>query len=114
VAVKKPEVVFPFSKVKLSIAKLLETEKYVQKVDETELNGFKQIKVQLKYQDSRPAIAHLKRISKPGQKIYINSQEIPKVLNGYGISIVSTSKGIMTGKQARKDNVGGELMCEIW
>ncbi|MBT4349892.1 30S ribosomal protein S8 [bacterium] len=114
VAVKKLYVALPFSKVKLSIAKLLEAEKYVSKVEEIELHGFKQIKISLKYDGDRPAIAHLKRISKPGQKIYIGSQEVPKILNGYGIAIVSTSKGVMTGLQARKDNIGGELMCEIW
>jgi small subunit ribosomal protein S8 len=113
-AVKKPEVVLPFSKVKFSIAKLLEAEHYTQAVSETELGGFKQIAIKLKYEDGQPAISHLKRISKPGQKIYIGSQEIPKILNGYGLAVLSTSKGIMTGKQARRENIGGELMCEIW
>ena len=114
VAIKKLSVALPFSKVKFSIAKLLEAEKYVSKVEEIELYGFKQIKISLKYDGDRSAITHLKRISKPGQKIYISSQEVPKILNGYGIAIVSTSKGIMTGLQAKKDNIGGELMCEIW
>lgn len=113
-AVKKPEVVLPFSKVKFSIARLLEAERYIKAVSETEIGRFKQINIKLKYDNGQPAISHLKRISKPGQKIYINSQEIPKILNGYGLAVLSTSKGIMTGKQARKENIGGELMCEIW
>ena len=114
VAVKKPEVILPFSKVKFNIAKLLEKENYVRQVEKLKIGQFDQIKIVLKYQDGQPVIKHIKRISKPGQKIYIGSQEIPRVLNGYGLAVLSTSKGILTGKQARQENIGGELMCEIW
>ena len=113
-AVKKPEVILPFSKVKFNIAKLLEKENYVGQVEKLKIGQFDQIKIVLKYQDGHPVIKHIKRISKPGQKIYIGSQEIPRVLNGYGLAVLSTSKGILTGKQAHQENIGGELMCEIW
>lgn len=114
VAVKKPEVVLPFSKVKFNIAKLLETESYVEKVEKITEANFDKVKITLKYNDDQPAISHLKRISKPGQKIYVNSQEIPRILNGYGLAILSTSQGIMSDKQAKAAKIGGELMCEIW
>lgn len=114
VAIRKPEVIMPLSKVKFSIAKLLEAEGYVASVDKVKEANFDKLKIVLKYEDEKPAISHLKRISKPGQKIYINSKEIPTVLNGYGLAVLSTSKGIMTDRQAKAANIGGELMCEIW
>lgn len=114
VAVKKPEVVLPFSAVKFSIAKLLEAEHYINKAEKIEITARPHIRVELKYENGRPALNHLKRISKPGQKIYVNKENVPRVLNGFGLAIVSTSKGIMSSVQARRDKVGGELMCEIW
>jgi len=114
VAVKKAEVLIPFSKVKFNIAKVLEKENYVGSVEKVDQDRSPQIKVVLKYDAGQPAITHLKRISKPGQKIYINNQEIKKVLNGYGLSIISTSRGILTDQEARQQKLGGELMCEIW
>lgn len=114
VAIRKPEVIMPLSKVKFGIAKLLEAEGYVASVDKVKEANFDKLKIVLKYEDEKPAISHLKRISKPGQKIYINSKEIPTVLNGYGLAVLSTSKGIMTDRQAKAANIGGELMCEIW
>ncbi len=114
VAIRKPEVIMPLSKVKFSIAKLLEAEGYVASVDKVKEANFDKLKIVLKYEDEKPAISHLKRISKPGQKIYINSKEVPTVLNGYGLAVLSTSKGIMTDRQAKAANIGGELMCEIW
>jgi small subunit ribosomal protein S8 len=114
VAVKKPEVVLPFSQVKFSIAKLLEAEHYIKKAEKIEVTARPFIRVELKYENGHPALNHLKRISKPGQKIYVNKENVPRVLNGFGLAIVSTSKGIMSSQQARRDKVGGELMCEIW
>ncbi len=114
VAVKKSEVVLPFSSVKFSIAKLLEAEHYIKKAEKIEITARPHIRVELKYENGRPALNHLKRISKPGQKIYVNKENVPRVLNGFGLAIVSTSKGIMSSKQARQDKIGGELMCEIW
>lgn len=114
VAVKKSEVVLPFSKVKFSIAKLLEAEHYIKKAEKIEVTARPFIRVELKYENGRPALNHLKRISKPGQKIYVNKENVPRVLNGFGLAIVSTSQGIMSSQQARRDKIGGELMCEIW
>jgi len=113
-AVKKPEVVLPSSKIKFSIAKLLEKENYVGKVSAVKNGKFDEIKIELKYSDKIPAIRHIKRISKPGQRIYVSSKELPRVLNGYGLAIISTSKGIMTNREASSQNIGGEFVCEIW
>jgi small subunit ribosomal protein S8 len=113
-AVKKPEVVLPFSKVKFSIAKLLEAEKYVGNVSKVKAGQFNEIKISLLYRANGPAIRHIKRISTPGQRVYVSGKEIPRVLNGYGLAVVSTSNGVITGKEAFRQNVGGELMCEIW
>ena len=113
-AVKKAEVLMPFSKVKFNIAKVLEKENYINKVEKIKDNNFDIIKINLKYNEKEPSIRHLKRISTPGQRIYINSKEIPTVLNGYGLGIISTSKGILTDKEARYKKMGGEYICEIW
>ncbi len=114
VAVKKPEVVLPFSKIKFNIAKLLEQENYVEKVEKVKSGQFDELKIVLKYSEQGPAIHHLRRISRPGQRIYVSGQDLPQVLNGYGSAIISTSRGVMTSQMARKQNIGGELMCEIW
>ena len=113
-AVKKAEVVLPFSKLKYNVAKLLEQEKYVGKVEKVKTGKFEELKIVLKYSPQGPAIRHLKRISTPGQRIYVSGKELPRVLNGYGLAIISTSKGVVTNKQAIKQNIGGEFMCEIW
>lgn len=114
VAVRKPEVVLPYSKVKFNIAKILEAENYVGKVSKVANGKFDELKIELKYNEKNPIIRHIKRISKPGQRIYVSGKELPYVLNGYGIAIVSTSKGVMTNKEAKRQNIGGELVCEIW
>lgn len=122
--VKKGEIVLPMSKVKFNIAKILEKEGFVSSVNIVEGGKdlqknksakFDQIKIVLKYEkDGQPRISLLKRISKPGRRVYIDKENIPHVLNGLGISIISTSKGIMTGREARKIGVGGEFICEIY
>jgi len=113
-AVKKATVEFPFSKLKLEIAKTLEKEGLIEKA-EKKGRGKKVIEITLKYlPDGAPAISGLKRISKPGQRIYLKSREVKKVKGGYGFSIISTSKGLLTNKEARKQNSGGEVICEIW
>ena len=109
-----PEVKVPFSKLKYGIAKILEREKFVGKVDKTGKKTLKIIKINLKYEDGKPAISSLKRISKPGQRVYVPVNKIRKVGGGYGISIISTPKGLMTNREARKQKVGGEVLCEIW
>jgi small subunit ribosomal protein S8 len=114
VAVKKPEVILPFSKLKFSVAKILESENYIGKVEKIKNGKFDELKIELKYTEKGPAIRHIKRLSTPGQRLYVGGGELPHVLNGYGLAIVSTSKGIMTNKEAKRQNIGGELMCEIW
>lgn len=114
VAVKKPEVVLPYSNLKFNVAKILESENYIGKVAKVKNGKFDELSIELKYSNRGPAIRHIKKISKPGQRIYVSGKELPHVLNGYGVAILSTSKGIMTNKEARRQNIGGELMCEIW
>ncbi len=110
----KIEVLVPYSKLKLALAKILEKEGYFASVEVVDENA-KNIKIILKYLGKRlPAIKSIKKVSKVGQRIYVGKAEIPKVLNDFGVSIVSTSKGLMTGKEAKKLGVGGELMCEIY
>jgi len=114
VAVKKPEVILPFSKLKFNVAKILEAENYVGKVEKITNGKFDELKIELKYNERGPVIRHIKRLSTPGQRIYSAGKELPHILNGYGVAIISTSKGIMTNKEAKRQNIGGELMCEIW
>jgi small subunit ribosomal protein S8 len=105
----------PASKMKTSLAKILKDEGYIRnyKLLRDEKQGI--LRVQLKYNDPREAaINGMKRISRPGCRVYVGHKEIPKVLNGLGISILSTSRGIMTDRLARQEGVGGELLCAIW
>ena len=112
---KKPEVVLPYSNFKHSLAKVLQTEGWIQNVEAKDTEEFKSLVVQLKYdQTGQPVISGIKRVSKPGQRIYSNRTQIPKVLGGMGTTIISTSKGLMTDKDARKNKVGGEIVCQIW
>ena len=109
------EVVVPSSKVKLEIVKILKDEGYIAdyKTEQNDVQG--NIIITLKYgKNKERVISGLKRISKPGLRVYAKAEEIPTVLNGLGISIVSTSKGIMTGKEAKKENLGGEVLAYIW
>src|ERR1700677_930581 len=108
-----PEVAVLHSKLKESIAHLLKREGYVGEVA-VEGQPFKTIKIKLKYNGRKPVLEGLKRISSGGLRRYTGAKEVPRVLGGLGTSIVSTSHGIMTGVQARKKNVGGELLCEVW
>ncbi len=111
--VQLPQVEMPHSKMKESIAWILKKEGYVAEVA-VETKPFKTIKVKLKYEGKRSVIEGLKRISSPGLRRYVGATEIPRVLGGLGISVVSTSQGVMTGTQARKSNLGGELICYVW
>ena len=113
--VKHETVDVPASNIKKEIVRILLEEGFVRGYDviEDEKQGI--IRIQLKYgQAGERVIQGIKRISKPGMSVYTNAYEIPKVLNGLGISIISTSKGILTDKQARKENVGGEVICYVW
>jgi len=113
-AVGKTEVLIPLSKIKNEIANLLSKEGFVGEVKKGMKGKIKALKITLKYDNGVPAIAGLKRVSKPGQRIYDSVHEIKRVHGGYGISIVSTSKGLMTNKEARKQKIGGEIICQIW
>jgi small subunit ribosomal protein S8 len=101
------------SKLKESIADILKREGYLADYS-VEGTTLKKIKIKLKYNGRKGVIAGLKKVSKPGLRRYVGATEIPRVLNGMGISIVSTPKGVMTGNQARKENVGGELVAFVW
>ena len=118
VPLKKEEVVIPFSKVKFEIAKILEKEGYISKVEKSEEDGnFATFNITLKYTpdaDKESVIKNLKRISKPGRRVYVEYQKIPRVLNGLGMAIISTSAGLMSDKEAKKKKIGGEVICEIY
>lgn len=113
-AVLKLEVSIPFSNKKLEIAKILMQEDFVNEIKKSKKKKNKTIEIILKYNEGISAISGLKRISKPGQKIYVKASEIKSVREGYGIAIISTSKGLMTNKKARKEKHGGEVICEVW
>ena len=106
----------PVSKMKLAIADILVDEGYVEKYDLVDNGNFKDIRITLKYGKDKndKIIASLKRISKPGLRVYASREELPKVLGGLGIAIISTNKGVMTDKKARELNVGGEVLAFVW
>ncbi|MFP6866167.1 MAG: 30S ribosomal protein S8 [Roseibacillus sp.] len=104
----------PFSKAKAEIARILKEEGYIWNYEVDTSGKWPQLTVKTKFVDGTPALTDLKKVSKPGRREYVGSQEIPRVINGLGISIVSTSKGLMTGSQARRQNVGGELLAFVW
>ena len=108
-----PAVELPHSRMKESVAKILKSEGYVSDVA-VEGDAKKKLKIRLKYQGKKSVIEGLKRVSRPGLRRYVGSTEIPRVLNGMGVSIVSTPEGVMTGAQAKKKNLGGELLCYVW
>ena len=112
---KHDSVLVPQSKTKLAIAEILKNEGFIVDYKSTEVDGIKMMEITLKYgPNGEKVIQGLKRISKPGLRIYANAEQLPKVLNGLGIAIVSTSKGIITDKNARKLNVGGEVLAYVW
>lgn len=114
VRIKKVDVLL--SKVNLGIAKVLSESGYISGYDvKKDSEGKEVLRIYLKYSDSNErVITEIKRVSKPGRRVYKKSKKIPKVLNGYGIAILSTSKGIMSDKKARELNVGGEIFCSVW
>jgi len=109
-----PIVRIPFSNFKYKIAQILEQQGFIIKAEKKARKTNKNIEITLKYNDKEPAISHLKRISKPGQRIYLPFNKIRSVRGKYGIVIISTPKGLMTNEQARKEKLGGEVICEIW
>ena len=113
---KHDTVDIPASKMKLAIADILLKEGYVKAVDVVEEGNFKTIKITLKYgaNKNEKILTGLKRISKPGLRVYASKVELPKVLGGLGTAIISTNKGVLTDKEARKENVGGEVLAFVW
>jgi small subunit ribosomal protein S8 len=113
------EVIIKASKLKMALAKILEKEGFVEFVAEDQENNLPVIKIGLKYREiSRtkrlPAISGLERVSREGQRIYVKNDEIRKVKNNYGIAIISTSRGVMTGEESKKLGLGGEYICKVW
>ncbi len=112
---KHEKVDIPSSKLKIEIAKILKDEGYVKNVKLVKDRRQGLIRVYLKYtEDEQPVIQGMKRVSRPGCRVYTGNDSIPKVMAGLGTSILSTPKGVQTGKQAKKENVGGEVLCHIW
>jgi small subunit ribosomal protein S8 len=113
--VRKPFVLVPSSKIKVAIAQILLEEGYIQGYEVTKERPQPNIRVWLKYDEKRrPIVIGLKRVSKPGRRVYMGKRDLPWVLSGLGIAIVSTPKGVMTGRQARRHGVGGEVLCYVW
>ncbi|KPJ55688.1 30S ribosomal protein S8 [Parcubacteria bacterium DG_74_2] len=113
-AVLKPTVNIPFSNLKYEIAKILQKQGYVKKIEKKRRKTKKTIEISLKYDKNIPAITELRRISKSGQRIYVPVKKIKKVKGGFGSVIISTSKGLMTDREAKKQKIGGEIICEVW
>lgn len=114
IRVGKTEVVVPHSQVKEKLADVIHREGYVSSYRIESEGKFKNLVIKLKYQKNKPAITSLRRISKSGNRVYAGKDNIPVVLNGLGVAVLSTSKGIMTSQQARKDGLGGEILFEIY
>ncbi|MCB1077778.1 MAG: 30S ribosomal protein S8 [Verrucomicrobiae bacterium] len=111
---EKEEFSAPYSKVKEEIARILKEEGYLWSYEVNKEDTRGEIKAKPKYLDRAPALTDVKRVSRPGLRQYVGAQEIPRVLGGMGIAIVSTSKGLMSGHKARKENLGGELLAFVW
>ncbi len=112
-SVEKVSVSMPSSKVKVAIAKVLKDEGYIDDFAVRGEAGKPELELQLKYHAGRPVIEHIERVSKPGLRIYKGAQDLPRVMNGLGVAIVSTSSGVMTDRHARAKGVGGEILCVV-
>lgn len=111
---RKEAAVLPYSKFKASLAKVLEKEGFVSTVSEV-AGRFKMLQINLKYDSQgQSVISGLKRVSKPGQRIYLSVEQLPRTNSGLGVTIVSTSQGLLTDREARKSKVGGEVVCQVW
>lgn len=107
-------VLVPSSKMKLAVVKVLKEEGFIDRYEVLKGKPQPMIRIHLKYTDQQPAILGLERVSKPGLRVYVEGHEIPRVYGGLGIAILSTSKGIMTGREAWKQRLGGEILCYVW
>lgn len=108
------KVVTPASKLRARVLEVLQAEGFIRGYTEVEKDGHRNIEIELKYYDGSPVIQEIKRISKPGRRVYSSVDDIPLVRNGLGISILSTSKGVMSDNVAREENVGGEILCRVF
>lgn len=114
-AARHHKVEIPGSKVKIELARILKEEGYVSNYRVAADNNKKTLKVYLKYRpDNRPVITRLTRVSKPSRRVYVDAQHIPRVIGGMGVSVLTTSKGVMTGRQAKGLGIGGEVLCTVY
>ena len=112
---RHPKVDVPASRLKMDIARILNDEGYIHNFKLAEEGHRRTIKIYLKYTGgNQPVISHLERISRPGCRVYVGRSDIPRVLGGLGINILSTPRGVMTGRNARQEGVGGEVLCQLW
>lgn len=111
VKAKHNTTVVPYSKLKVAVLEVLKKNKFIAGHKEMKVNGFDSIEIQL---NGNQKELHLRRISRPGQRIYLKSKDIKPILSGYGIGVISTSKGVMTTAEAREGGLGGEIICEVW
>jgi small subunit ribosomal protein S8 len=115
VSVERPHVEMPLSKVKRGLAEVLKREGYIWDFSEVKTEKFPQLRLELKYgPNGERVIRHIRRISKPGRRIYNRAAQLRPILNGLGISIISTSRGVISDREARQRNLGGEVLCEVW
>ena len=114
-AVRQKQVVMPSSKMKLEIARILQEEGYIRGYDVSTAGAHPTLRIHLKYDDNRkPIISDMRRISRPGRRIYSARNDIPWVFSGLGVAIISTPKGMMSGRDARRAGIGGEVICYVW
>lgn len=113
--VRKDHVLVPASKLKLEVAKVLKAQGYIQKYDLIDDKRHGQLRIHLRYARERDrVITGLRRVSRPGMRVYVNSKQIPRVLGGLGIAVLSTSDGVLTDREARRRRIGGEILCYVW
>ena len=114
-AARHAKVDVPSSRIKTDLAKILKDEGFIANYKLTEEGAKKSIRIYLKYTPANaPVISHIERVSRPGNRVYVGSREVPRVLGGLGINILTTPRGVMTGSSARKEGVGGEVLCHVW
>ena len=111
---RKDSILTPASKLRAHVLDVLQREGYIRGYSEEELAGHKGLRIELKYFEGQPAIQHLARISKPGRRVYSASRELPRTRNGLGMTIVSTPRGVLSDAEAREQNVGGEVLAEVF
>jgi small subunit ribosomal protein S8 len=111
---QKEDTLIPYSKMFARICEILKETGYIENYKDVELEGFKKIKVYLKYDKKRCVLSQIKRVSRPGRRMFVTNDTIPHVLRGFGIAIISTSQGILTDKQAKEKKIGGEVLGMVW